>query len=93
MLGSGCLLLEKVKNRETRVAERKAGLFRMPAFWEDGRLVSKGHLPALRTGRRFYRYTRRRTKEKGESFRQVPGLTSFLGSGLFEDYVISRLWT
>lgn len=30
----------------------------MPAFWEDGRLMSKGHLLVPRMDRRFYRYIR-----------------------------------
>lgn len=45
LLRFGCLLLEKVKNQETWLVERKVGLFRMLAFWEDGRLLSKGPPP------------------------------------------------
>lgn len=41
---------------------KRKGLFKMPAFWDDGRLMSKGHLTVPRMSRRFYRYTRR-TKE------------------------------
>lgn len=80
MLRFGCLPLEKVKNQETWLVERKVGLFGMLAFWEDGRLLSKGHLPVSRPVRRFHRYTGRRIKERGQgSSRQVRGLRSLPG--------------
>lgn len=61
--------LEEVKNQEMRLVERKAGLLRMPAFWEGGELVSKGHLPIPRMGRKVCRYIRKINKRGSQSSR------------------------
>lgn len=63
VLRSGCLLLEKVKYRETSWWRKKQVYSECR---HSGRMAdpSKGHLPIARTGRRFYRDTGR-TKERG----------------------------
>lgn len=59
------VLLAVSKDQETRVVEGKAGLFEMPAFREDGGLLSKGHLPDPNPIQRFYGRVRRgRAKER-----------------------------
>lgn len=47
------------------MVERKGDRFKMPAFQEDGRLLSEAVFPIPRMARRFYRYVRK-SRTKGE---------------------------